>query len=169
MAIAITPQLKKYVRKLISEEYFCSQTYLLFIEAIKPDKKYIVEGLFEEISEDEYHDHYKKLVNWVKANGLMEILPVSYNDFVKYAGKKSVDNVMRVKSAQDVDFYLETAIDLEKNAMKTYTEALELVKDYKNEAEHDLYQILLNNYYDESEHLNLLTTNLIISKTTSAY
>lgn len=136
---------QKILNKLISEERIAVDFYLGAISNVNPTQRCIIEEKFTEIGIDEKNDHLKKLVRF--ANTFGYDVPFKYKDFEKYASKKMVSKFNGLKNGKDALYYIENAIESEKDAIQSYEEAL------AEECVFDFQPVLLNAYYDEIQHL----------------
>ena len=145
-------KINRELRKLISEEFLAWQLYTQFIFAAAPEEGAGFAGLFAEIAKDELDDHLNKLVSYAKQNGYD--VPCTNEEYQKYAGDEIVKQfTTKIKKNEDLCYYIDEAIAAEEAAIQSYAETLEV-----DELPDDLYQIILEIYYEESEHLRDLTT-----------
>ena len=147
------PKIQKLVNKLISEETIAHDFYIGCIMAVDKDEVHCIENIFVETANDELNDHCKSLVKWAKDNGYD--VPFKYKDYEKEASPSVVKQYRDLKTKQSAKFYIEEGIKSEHDAIKSYEEALK----HKN-LPYELYSIILNNYYDEEEHLEKFQTLL---------
>lgn len=147
------PKIQKLVNKLISEETIAHDFYIGCIMAVDKDEVCCIENIFVETANDELNDHCKSLVKWAKDNGYD--VPFKYKDYEKEASPSVVKQYRDLKTKQSAKFYIEEAIKSEHDAIASYEEALK----HKN-LPYELYSIILNNYYDEEEHLEKFQTLL---------
>jgi len=136
---------QKVLNKLISEERIAVDFYLGSLSNINPSQRYAIEEKFTKIGIDEKNDHLKKLIQF--ANKFGYEVPFKYKDFEKYASKKMVSKFNGLKNGEDALYYIEKAIESEKDAINSYEEVM------KDEYVFDLQPIILNAYYDEIQHL----------------
>lgn len=139
---------QKILEKLISEERIAVDFYMGALNNVKPEQRALIHDKFKEIALDEKHDHFKKLVKFATLNGYE--VPFKYKDFEKFASKKTVNLFNSLKVGEDALYYIEKAIESEKDAIASYEKAL------SEEFVFELQAVLLNNYYDELEHLEEL-------------
>ena len=147
------PKIQKLVNKLISEETIAHDFYIGCIMAVDKDEVHCIENIFVETADDELNDHCKSLVKWAKANGYD--VPFKYKDYEKEASPSVVKQYRDLKTKQSAKFYIEEAIKSEHDAIASYEEALK-----NKNLPYELYSIILNNYYDEEEHLEKFQTLL---------
>lgn len=144
-------KVQKILNKLISEEVIANNFYIGCIAAACKCQKTIFNDMFVEIAEDELDDHCKKMCEWAQANDYS--VPYKFKDYEKFAGKNVVDQFDKLKDDQEASYYVEEAIKAEEDAIKSYEEAMKY-----EELPQDLNAILLQNYYDELEHHENLST-----------
>ncbi len=144
--------------KLISEEMLANMTYRnAIIAGYDPDKVWmtndavILNKPFQTIADDELGDHHKALTTFAFINGYT--VPFQEKDFKKFASEKAWKGYDGMKRGQDAIYYIDLMIDLEKDAIKSYEDAMKL-----EDVPYELYTILQKNYYDECEHLDDLNT-----------
>ena len=147
------PKIQKLVNKLISEETIAHDFYIGCIMAVDKDEVCCIENIFVETANDELNDHCKSLVKWAKDNGYD--VPFKYKDYEKEASPSVVKQYRDLKTKQSAKFYIEEAIKSEHDAIASYEEALK-----HKHLPYELYSIILNNYYDEEEHLEKFQTLL---------
>ena len=147
------PKIQKLVNKLISEETIAHDFYIGCIMAVDKDEVCCIENIFVETANDELNDHCKSLVKWAKDNGYD--VPFKYKDYEKEASPSVVKQYRDLKTKQSAKFYIEEAIKSEHDAIASYEEALK-----NKNLPYELYSIILNNYYDEEEHLEKFQTLL---------
>ena len=144
-------KVQKILDKLISEEAIAYDFYVGCVVAACPCKSKEFSEMFFEIAIDERDDHMKKLIDWAIANDYS--VPFKYKDIEKHAGKKSVKQLNELKEGLEAKEYVIEAIKSEQFAIESYEEALK-----EKNIPYDLHCILLQNLYDEREHLEELTT-----------
>ena len=144
-------KVQKILNKLVSEEIIASNFYLGCIMACQPDERKAFSEMFIEIAQDEMDDHCKKLCVWASNCGYS--VPFKFKDFEKYAAKSVFAQYDKLKDGQGASYYVDEAIKSEEDAIKSYKEAMEY-----EDIPQDLNAILLQNYYDELEHLENLQT-----------
>lgn len=142
---------QKILNKLISEETIATDFYVGCVVAACPCQSKQYSKMFFDIAVDERDDHCKKLVEWAIANDYS--VPFKYKDFEKYADQKVVKQMSSLKEGLEAKDYVAEAIKSEQWAIESYQKALE-----SKDIPYDLHCILLQNYYDEQEHLEQLTT-----------
>lgn len=106
--------------------------------------------LFVEIAIDELDDHCKKLTELAKENDYT--VPYRFSDYEKHADKKVVKQFNGLKSGKDAKYYVLEAIKSEQWAIDSYKKALD------EDIPYELHCILMQNYYDEVDHLEKLQT-----------
>lgn len=142
---------KKYqniLNKLIAEEVIAHDLYIGCIMSINKEDVCNISNMFNKIAIDEMDDHCKKLADWAYANDYEVIF--KYKDYLKYADEKLVSLFNNLKRNESVEYYFKKAIESEECAIKSYKEVLE---KQGNDVPYDLYSILIQNSYDEDEHL----------------
>lgn len=149
----VSAELRKTLKKLISEEYYAYQLYMLSRMAVKSEWHAAIDDLFSEIAEDELGDHMKQLIAWCREYGVD--IPCSESEFRKAAGEKASKQVSALKKNKDAAYYIAEAIKTEELAADSYKEAIET--DGVSQLT-DLQSLLWHIYYDEAEHLGKLRT-----------
>ena len=140
--------IQKVLNKIMSEEILAHMFYMGCIVATCKCKSDVFSGMFSEIAEDELNDHFMKLKNWALDNGFE--VPFKMKDYIKYAERdnKQLD---KLKIDEDPIYYINEATTSEAAAINSYEEALN-----NKDIPYELNAILLQNYYDELEHLEKL-------------
>lgn len=158
--------LEKTVKKLISEEYFAGQLYFLFRNALTTTSKNASDfrSSLIETSTDELNDHMLGLIAAARIYGLD--VPVSCPEFKIFAGKKDTEAFMNIKKGKDIQYYIDESIESEKRAIISYNEALAIpcLMDYP-----ELYSRILNNLYDEQDHLETFLFSQYVNSIESNY
>lgn len=145
-------KVNKELQKLISEEFLAWQLYSQFIWAADLEDSVQFAGLFSEIARDEMDDHLNKLVSYAKQRGYD--VPCTNEEYLKYAGEPCTKQFKtKIKKAEDLCYYIDEAIEAEQHAVSSYEASMNV-----DEIPDDLYQILLQIYYEEIEHLSDLRT-----------
>lgn len=144
-------KVQKALNKLISEEWFAGNTYILFANALdRDDRNYeAIRSAFDETAIDELQDHMKSMIQFALQNGYD--VPSTFSEFKKYADKEDVKLFETFKKGKDSDYYLKLALESEQRAIVSYEEVVEGLDELAFLTE--LQAILKNNYYDEVEHL----------------
>lgn len=139
--------IQKTLNKIMSEEMLAHMLYMGCIVATCKCKAVVFEKLFIEIAEDELNDHFINLKKWAVANDFE--VPFKMKDYIKYAPEcnKQLD---KIKMYEDPLYYIDEAIKSEQFAIASYEEVLQ---DTTN-IPYELNAIMLQNYYDELEHLD---------------
>lgn len=142
-------KIQKLLNKLMSEEMLAHMFYMGCIVATCKCKSSVFAEMFIDIAKDELEDHFMHLKDWAIANDFE--VPFKLKDYIKYAenDNKRLDNL---KKDQEALYYVNEAIISENFALKSYTEALQ-----DEAVPYDLNCILMQNYYDECEHLETLS------------
>jgi ferritin-like protein len=142
--------IQKILDKLMAEELLAHMFYMGCPVAAKKDEAKIFEKLFIEIAEDELNDHFLSLKKWALDNDFK--VPYKMKEYMKLATKdaKRLDSL---KDNQSALYYIEKAIESEKDAISSYEEALK-----NKDLPYELHSILINNMFDEKEHLEKLNT-----------
>lgn len=139
-------KIQKMLNRLISEEIIARDFYNGCINAC--NKSDFFKDDFEKVAEDEFEDHAKNMIDWAKENGYS--VPFKYGDYEKYADEECVKQLKNLKKDEEIGYYLSEAVKSEVNAIKSYEEFV-----WNNDIPMDLKGILLRNYYDELEHLDI--------------
>lgn len=142
-------KIQKLLNKLMSEEMIAHMFYMGCIVATCKCKSSRFSEMFADIANDELNDHFMHLKTWALANDFE--VPFKMKDYCKNAETdcKRLDNL---KTDQESLYYIDAAIESEQDAIASYDEAL------KNDfVPYDLNCILMQNYYDECEHLENLS------------
>lgn len=159
-------KIEKMIKKLISEEYFAGQLYFLFTLALRRNSKEDIDfkNVLLETSTDEIDDHMKNLIIAARTYGFD--VPVSCPEFKIFAGKADVKAFEHIEKDCDLIYYVDQALESEKRAIASYAEALELegIENYPN-----LRVVILNNYYDEVEHLETFSFSKYVNSLCSNY
>ena len=143
---------EKALKKLISEEIIAVDFYVGCLGSVMCEERKFIEEKFTEIMLDERDDHLQKLVKFARESYCDEFeVPFKYKDIEKYASNKCVSTFNKLKRGEHAAYYIEKAIEIEKDAIASYEEVLE---DEWVSAEANA--ILLNIYYDEVQHLQEL-------------
>lgn len=149
--------------KLISEEMLANMTYRNAIMAGFDVDKMPVDNFktlnkpFQTIADDELSDHHRALVAFAFTYGYE--VPFQDKEFKKFASEKAWKGYDGMKRGQDAMYYIDLMIDLEKDAIKSYEDAMKV-----SDVPYELYTILQKNYYDECEHLDDLNTLKIVAE-----
>lgn len=144
--------LKHYLYKLISEEVLAFETYkvlnTLFYSKDRFQKSLI--GLFDDISKDEYSDHAKKLIDYAREHDLG--FPADNSDYVQCASESAVKAFNHIPTGDGtITQLLEYALDLERDAIDSYTEAISRGMEL-DEFDEEIMSIMNHNLKDEVEH-----------------
>lgn len=141
-------KIQKVLNKLMSEEMLAHMFYMGCTVATKKETSNVFIKMFVEIAEDELNDHFMHLKNWAVANDFD--IPFKMKDYVKYAEKctKQLDSL---KTDQSLEYYVEQAIISEVDAINSYEEVMKI-----EELPYELNTIIMQNYYDELEHMDKL-------------
>ena len=147
--------LRHYLNKLISEEILAFETYkvlnTIFYRKNKFQKTLI--ELIDDISDDEYSDHAKKLIDYCRK---MELPYPSCNlEYVKHASANSVKAFNIIPDTDDLVDLIEFAMELERDAIDSYNEALKIGID-SEEFDTEIIAILQHNLKDENDHYDKL-------------
>lgn len=147
--------IQNILNKLIAEEYIANMLYKNLYNKILFQKQEILAdiesfNLFNIIANDEYEDHYRKLVSYAVANGFT--FPISLKDLEKNASA-SVKQLNGIKDKQSSEYYVKEAIKSELAAIKMYEEAI-----VSKQIPYELTAICTQIYYDEIDHLDKLQT-----------
>lgn len=143
-------KIQKILNKLISEEVIANNFYVGCIAAACKCQRSVFGEMFVEIAVDELDDHCKHLCEWATANDYS--VPFKFKDYEKHAGKSVVDQFNDLKEDGEASYYISEAIKSEEDAIKSYDEALAY-----EDLPQDLNAILIQNKYDEIEHLENLS------------
>lgn len=143
-------KVQKVLKKLISEETIAHDFYVGCIAATCTCQSQHFAKVFCETAKDELDDHCKKLVEWAIMNDYD--VPFKYKDYEKFADEKVVKQFNSLKQGQDAFYYIQEALKSEQFAIESYEEALKIEMPY------ELHAIILQNYYEEFEHLQTLQT-----------
>lgn len=153
--------LQQAIKTLIAEEWIAGQLYLLWATGCN-DSNSTCDMLFD-LFKDEIEDHY---INLCDKAWMFELkLPRNVDEYLKIAGKpmqKAWEDSQKI--GKPVEFYLENAILGEVAAIMTYEAVLNQFPTELNELI-ELKQVILNNYYEEQEHLGKLQFTLNQFKT----
>ena len=150
-------KIQDLLNKLISEEMLANMSYRNAIVSGFDIDKIIIDNIkilnkpFQLIANDELADHHKALVIFAIQNGYT--VPIQDKEFKKYASDTAWKGYDQMKHGQDTMYYIDLMIELEKDAIKSYEDAMNI-----DDVPYELYSILQKNYYDECEHLSDLNT-----------
>ena len=143
-------EIQKILSKLISEEQIAHDFYIGCIVATSQDEAQCFMKMFIEIAKDEMDDHCRKLVDWAVSNDYD--VPFKYKDFEKSADGKIFRSFNSLKTGEKAKFYIDKAIEQEELAIKSYEEEIKTMSE-SDAFDYSLYEILMQNYLDEKEHL----------------
>lgn len=144
-------KVQKILDKLISEEMIAYYFYTGCIVASCCDVKKQLKTIFTDIAADELSDHYNKLVEFAISNGYD--IPFKPKDYEKNAASSLSKQLDKLKTKQEISYYVNEAFKQEETAINSYEEAM----SYKD-IPYELNAILMQNFYDEKEHLSKLET-----------
>lgn len=144
-------KIQKILNTLISEEIVATDFYSACTKATFKDQVDKFGKMFVDIANDEKLDHASALIKFAIDNDYD--VPFKYKDYEKYANEKMFKLFNNLKSGEKTKYYIEQAIKSEELAIESYTEAMKI-----EDTPYELYQILMQNYYDEIEHLSKLNT-----------
>ena len=142
--------IQKLLNKIMSEEMLAHMFYMGCIVATCKCNSAVFQKMFTEIAEDELNDHFMKLKNWATENCFK--VPFKMKDYAKHAEKDN-RRLESLKLDEEALYYVDAAILSELDAIASYEEALD-----NEDIPYELNAILLQNYYDEIEHLDQLRT-----------
>lgn len=143
------PKIQKALNKLISEEIIASEQYIGSIVATCTCQSSEFAQIFEGIADDEYDDHYKKLVAYAIANDYD--VPFKWKDYEKHADPKAFRLLSSLKTGEKTKYYIEKAVESEKLAVESY---MQIAQD--PDLPYEFTSICWQIYYDEVEHLSKL-------------
>ena len=143
------PKIQKALNKLISEEIIASEQYIGSIVATCTCQSSEFAQMFEDIADDEYDDHYKKLVEYAIANDYD--VPFKWKDYEKHADPKAFRLLSSLKTGEKTKYYIEKAVESEKLAVESY---MQIAQD--PDLPYEFTSICWQIYYDEVEHLSKL-------------
>ncbi len=146
-------EIQKVLNKLISEEQIAHDFYIACTLATDIDEVKSFKDMFYEIAVDELNDHHLKLVKWSVDNDYD--VPFRYKDYENFADEKVFRSVNSLKSGEKAKYYIDKAIEQEEIAIKSYEEAIDILNTIED-ASYSLYEIIMQNYIDEKEHLSKL-------------
>jgi len=106
------------LNKLISEEIIAHDQYIGSIVATCKCQSDEFAEMFVDIANDEYDDHFKKLVEYAIANDYD--VPYKYKDYEKYADPKVFKLLNSLKSGEKTKYYIAQAVEAEKFAVEGY-------------------------------------------------
>lgn len=148
----MTPEdkrIQKTLNKIMSEEMLAHMFYMGCIVATCHCQSSEFAKMFTEIAEDELNDHFMHLKEWALFNDYE--VPFKMKDYIKFA-EADVKRLDSLKNDQDAIYYVNEAIESEKNAIESYNEAMQ-----DDAIPYDLNALLVQNYYDECDHLEQLS------------
>ena len=143
------PKIQKALNKLISEEIIASEQYIGSIVATYTCQSSEFAQIFEDIADDEYDDHYKKLVAYAIANDYD--VPFKWKDYEKHADPNAFRLLSSLKTGEKTKYYIEKAVESEKLAVESY---MQIAQD--PDLPYEFTSICWQIYYDEVEHLSKL-------------
>lgn len=152
-------EIRHYLNKLISEEVLAFETYKVlntnFSRTSKFEKSLI--GMFDDIAEDEYSDHARKLIDY--ARSLNFEYPKDNSEYVQCASEAAVKAFNIIPTTYNISTILNYALSLEQDAILSYKEALS--KAYESdEFDEKIITIMSNNLKDEIEHYEKIVISL---------
>lgn len=146
-------KIQDILSKLISEEQIAHDFYIGCTVATYQEEAEQFKKMFIKIADDELNDHCRKLTEWAIDNDYD--VPFKYKDYEKYADKKVFRSVESLKTSEKAKFYIDKSIEQEEIAIASYAEAIKTT-ELVEELPYSLYEILMQNYLDEKEHLSKL-------------
>ena len=113
--------------------------------------------MFDDISEDEYSDHAAKLIEYARSLNLE--YPNCNAEYERFASESAVKAFRVAPKASDLSVQLKYALDLERDAILSYREALSRAYEC-DEFDEKIISILVNNLKDEIEHFEKISIAL---------
>lgn len=144
---------QKAINKLISEEWCANELYRSMISACDTKEKEVITKMFTDSADDEYYDHFTKLVKFAEMNEFE--VPVKISEYEKHA-EDLFKRINKLKKGEKADYYISEAHTSEEMAMASYSVILndeDVLPEFKG--------VILEMYYDEIEHMNNLRTLLM--------
>jgi len=149
-------KVQKVIGKLISEEWIATELYRSLVISCSEDARMTIAKMFHANADEEYLDHFTKLVNFAISGGLE--IPCRFEEYAKKADERAV-KLMKFKKGGDAEYCIGVAIESEELAVESYAEVLN-----DEEIPQEVKARVFEMYYDEIEHLNNLKTLLLATK-----
>ena len=135
---------QKIINRIVSESFISNSFFNGCISACSKDQCKIIEKMFTEIASREFENGYVKVNKFAYINGFD--IPFKFKDYEKYANEKIVKIFNSLKNNENIEYYIEKAIEFQSLIVESYQEYLSNV-----DMDIELNALLLNNYYSECE------------------
>ena len=149
-------KVQKIIGKLISEEWIATELYRSLVISCSSDSRETIARMFHSNADEEYLDHFAKLVNFAISNDIE--IPCRFDEYAKMADERAV-KLMKFKRGGDADYCIGIAIEWENLAIESYAGVLN-----DEDVPQVVKQLVIEMYYDEVEHLNNLKTLLLATR-----
>lgn len=135
---------QKIINRVISESFISNSFFNGCISACSKDQCKIIERMFTEIASREFENGYIKVNKFAYLNDF--VVPFKFKDYEKYANEKIVKIFNSLKNNENIEYYIEKAIEFQSLIVESYQEYLMNV-----DMDIELNALLLSNYYSECE------------------
>ena len=135
---------QKIINRIVSESFISNSFFNGCISACSKDQCKIIDKMFTEIASREFENGYVKVNKFAYINGFD--IPFKFKDYEKYANEKIVKIFNSLKNNENIEYYIEKAIEFQSLIVESYQEYLSNV-----DMDIELNALLLNNYYSECE------------------
>lgn len=135
---------QKIINRVVSESFISNSFFNGCISACSKDQCKIIEKMFTEIASKEFENGYIKVNKFAYLNDFD--VPFKFKDYEKYANEKIVKIFNSLKNNENIEYYIEKAIEFQSLIVESYQEYLMNV-----DMDIELNALLLSNYYSECE------------------
>lgn len=135
---------QKIINRVVSESFISNSFFNGCISACSKDQCKIIERMFTEIASKEFENGYIKVNKFAYLNDFD--VPFKFKDYEKYANEKIVKIFNSLKNNENIEYYIEKAIEFQSLIVESYQEYLKNV-----DMDIELNALLLSNYYSECE------------------
>ena len=135
---------QKIINRVVSESFISNSFFNGCISACSKDQCKIIEKMFTEIASREFENGYVKVNKFAYLNDFD--VPFKFKDYEKYANEKIVKIFNSLKNNENIEYYIEKAIEFQSLIVESYQEYLMNV-----DMDIELNALLLSNYYSECE------------------
>ena len=148
---------QKIINKIISEGFISNSFFNGCVSSCSKDQCKIIEKMFMDIATKEFDNGYIQINKFAYYNDFD--VPFKFKDYEKYANEKIVKIFNSLKKDENVEYYVEKAIEFQSLIIESYQEYLQDI-----DVNIELNALILRNYYSECETLDKLNTLLISIK-----
>lgn len=135
---------QKIINKVVSESFISNSFFNGCISACSKDQCKIIERMFTEIASKEFENGYVKVNKFAYLNDFD--VPFKFKDYENYANEKIVKIFNSLKNNENIEYYIEKAIEFQSLIVESYQEYL-----MNADMDIELNALLLSNYYSECE------------------